>query len=707
MSDEGGRGGGMGGNDDNADNGDRGRRGDTHNTVGGNARIENLFQAQQVGHVHIYETRPGPPRREPVQLPPEIATFVDRRAEETRFMDAVHAWRGDGRPLVAVLSGLRGVGKTTFGCRLARKLEVHARRERREVSVLYTDLESYRRDGCVDVGEVLGELLGGLGVAEEELKQAHADRVKQYREKTYDRRIVLVVDNVRTPEEAEQLLPTSEESVALLAGQVPLNLPGRGHVDLPVRPLDDNDAIALLAAWAGEERLADDPEAVRAVVHLCEGLPLALETAGKLLLAHPVRRLVRLLDDFAGRLRLRGLPETEAVWDVAHDELTESARRLYWFLAAAPAHDLTLAAVVALFGEGRDAADDAVEELLRGGLTEVYDGHLRMHGLVRAHAQRRARDAGFGTERRGPAVDAVLRLIRWYLRQAQLADREGAGSRMTFAALADAQAGAVDVRFVGEGKAPAIRWMEAEREVLHACVRIAYAYEAYPEAWALCEPLWTHYLDHPRHTDAAEVFHTGLQAALRDGRSPAAVVRMRCLLARPLWSQGRYAEAQQVLDTAVDGARALHEADPRLRASALEFRGRVEAEQERWADSLPYYERSLAIHQETPNPYGVLLLEYLMGRSSAALGQLDRARDQLRSAHTAALEQGRERMTTRIGFELAGVLRRLRLHTEARELYEDALAGARRRGSSFDEERVLDALGAPAEQEGTAGDPDA
>ena len=35
---------------------------------------------------------------------------------------------------------------------------------------------------------------------------------------------------------------------------------------------------------------------------------------------------------------------------------------------------------------------------------------------------------------------------------------------------------------------------------------IAYARGLDAEAWALCEPLWTHYLDHRHYADVIEAF---------------------------------------------------------------------------------------------------------------------------------------------------------------------------------------------------------
>ena len=150
-------------------------------------------------------------------------------------------------------------------------------------------------------------------------------------------------------------------------------------------------------------------------------------------------------------------------------------------------------------------------------------------------------------------------------------------------------------------------------------------------------------------------FRTGRDAAQRAGHL-AALVRMRCQLARPLWEQERYEEAETEVGLAVGGARLLGGApahdEQKLWASALEFRGRVRSEQGDWASAVPDFEESRQIHTRIQNAYGVLLQTHLLGQAAAALGEQDRAATLLARAHAMAQEQERERMTARTGFEL-------------------------------------------------------
>jgi hypothetical protein len=145
--------------------------------------------------------------------------------------------------------------------------------------------------------------------------------------------------------------------------------------------------------------------------------------------------------------------------------------------------------------------------------------------------------------------------------------------------------GTPDIEFGAppERSSAAADWLEAERHALYAAVQSAYTAGMDAEAWALCEPLWTHFLDHPHHTDAIEAFRTGVAAAQRAG-NVRALIRMRCQLARPLWERERYEEAAAELAPAVNALRSLDESpdDRRLKASTVEFRGMLAAKSGDW-----------------------------------------------------------------------------------------------------------------------------
>ncbi|RBM12661.1 tetratricopeptide repeat protein [Streptomyces sp. PT12] len=636
----------------------------------------------------------------PFQIPPEPVYFADRREELARVSGLVEDWRLSSRAPCVELVGVAGLGKTELAFHIARVL-----RDRFPDGVLYVDLDDLRWDGAVDVADALGELLRGLNVSPEWRERELRDRRKQYWSLTEGKRLLVIVDNARFGSEVVPLLPGSGASLLVAISQGRLyDLDGGAGADVPLSPLEGEDAAELLRRLVVDDpRFSAEPEAVAGLVRLCSGLPVAVHVASRWVRRFPRRPLARLLADLERELGEKGVPNVENLWDAAYRELGVNGALLYRLLADVPGGTFTADVATALLGRGPEAADEALEDLERSGLLDGRQRRMRLPELLRAHARRRARQDGDERER----DEALRRIVRWYLRQAQRADLLAAGTRLTVADRVPELPGSPDVPFDGPqemtAKQRAYAWLADERHALYACVRLAHALGWDAEAWALCEPLWTHFLDHPDHVDAIEAFRTGVRAAQR-AEDVLALVRMRTQLARPLWELRRYEESAAEVEQALSAAAALdpEKRNRKLAASALEARGMLHAAQGRWEAAADAYERARLVHEEISNAYGVMLQTYRLGEAVAALGDTERAAALLGEAHEAARELKRTRMTARTGFALGGVLRTLGRREEARGLYEAALEGARDRGSTFDEARVLDALAELAEESGNA-----
>ncbi|MFF3490184.1 hypothetical protein ACFYWS_02440 [Streptomyces sp. NPDC002795] len=630
-----------------------------------------------------------------IELPPEPVHFVNRHTERERALRAVEDWRGRSRPLVMSLSGPAGLGKSELAYVIARTV-----RDRYPDGVLSVDLDDLRLDGVLDPGDVLAQLLRSLNVEADLVARPFKARCKQYWSMTADLKLVLIVDNVRYASELVPLLPASGASLVIVASHGPLyDLEDGAAIGMPLQPLTEQAATELLDLIVSDDRLATDPEAVRALIGLCEGLPTALHVAGRWIRSRRLRPLPRLIDELRGEWGEKGVPGVERVWDTAYSALPDAAARLYRLLPHHPGATFTPESATALLGLGPDACEEALEELDRAGVLDLRagDGHMRLPGPLHAHALRRSRHDAAAVE----AEEARIRVLRWYVRQAQRADLLAAGTRLVVTDRIAPLPDAPDVP-LPDAAAQGAKWLFAERHTLFACVRLAHALGMDAETVALSEPLWTYALDHPGRPEVIDALRLTRDAAVRHGGSAAWLVRTRCQLARQLWESGENETAADELDAAASAARLLGgtETERKLAASVVEFQGMLKSAQGNWAASVPHFEASRDIHRAIPNPYGVMLQTYRMGEAQARLGDTDAARRLLTEAHDAAREQRRERMTRRTGFALAGVLAGLGRRSEARRLYEESLEGARSRGSGFDEARVRDALADLAEADG-------
>ncbi|MES9505769.1 NB-ARC domain-containing protein [Streptomyces sp. NPDC000609] len=668
---------------------------ETRNSLDGRADV--VVQAGRIGELHQHlhgAEKQG--HLTPFQLPPVRVRFENRVDEQQRIACAVESHAAQAGPLVVALTGMGGVGKTALGFHVARDLV-----DRYPDGVLYIDLDDLRRDGVVEIADAVGELLTGLGVSQEWLERSLAGRTKQLWTRTRDKRMILVIDNARYGSEVAPLLPASDGSLVIVTSQGALyDLDGTAAVEVPVGPLDVADAVRLLGHLVDDPRLAAEPGAVAELARGCGGLPAALQVAGQWVRKYRRRSLSRLVAELTAELHGKGIPMVEAVWNAAYAGLGPEAARLYRLLPQLPGPLVEELSAAALLGCDSGRAGDALEELESAGLLAGVAGGWRIHDLLRGHAERLVRrEDPDGAEQ----TVAGRSLITWFRRQAARADLLAAGSRMTFAELPGAVGPDVpDVEFAG--KTEALRWLDSHRFALYGCVRLAFDAGLYEDAWALCEPLWTHFLDHPHYADATDAFRTGVEAADRTEFLPA-MIRMRCQLARPLWEQALYDEAAEQMRHALHASEDLGAApaERKLRASTVEFRGLLKSETGDWEGAAADFEAAKSVHAEIGNAYGVLLQTYLLGRTAVRSGRPRAAVELLEEAHARARQQGRERLAARAGFELGCALRLVGRAEEAQPLVDVALERARERGSRTDEVRVLRELAVLAEDRGEPG----
>ncbi|MFI9721804.1 BTAD domain-containing putative transcriptional regulator [Streptomyces sp. NPDC052396] len=220
---------------------------------------------------------PAPAWPAPAELPDPPDGFVGRAAELAEIGDRL----SDGRsPAVVALAGPAGVGKSALALRAA-----HDLRARFPDGRLYAALTG--PDGrAVALRTVLAELLRAAGVTDARLTGSLPELTMLWRRLTDGRRLLLVLDDVPDGAEVLPLLPRSPGSAALLTGRrPPAGVPGAHTVVLDGLTLPD--ALHLLGAAVGHERLRRDAVAAARLAESCAYRPLALRGAAARLLATP------------------------------------------------------------------------------------------------------------------------------------------------------------------------------------------------------------------------------------------------------------------------------------------------------------------------------------------------------------------------------------------------------------------------------------
>ncbi len=213
---------------------------------------------------------------------------------------------------IAVLAGTAGVGKTALAVRWARRAAAAF-----PDGQLYVNLRGYDPGAPVLPGDALAGFLRALGLAGEDIPAGEDERAAAYRSLLDGRRMLVVLDNAASVEQARPLLPGSPTCLVIVTSRDSMaGLVARhGARRLALDMLPAADAIGLLRTLIGD-RVDAEPDAAAELAGQCARLPLALRVAAELAAATPDSRLAELAGELAGEQRRLDL------FDAGGDERT-------------------------------------------------------------------------------------------------------------------------------------------------------------------------------------------------------------------------------------------------------------------------------------------------------------------------------------------------------------------------------------------------
>jgi DNA-binding SARP family transcriptional activator/Tfp pilus assembly protein PilF len=599
--------------------------------------LQQLHQAILRGDPALAPPRPEPAAavaagvREwpaPAQLPADVAAFTGRADELVRLDKLLAAARDDPTAAVAIV-GAAGVGKTALAVHWA-----HRVRDRFPDGQLHIDLRGYATVAPLLPIDGLGQFLRALGVPAERVPADPQEAAGLYRTLLADRRVLVVLDNARGPDQVRPLLPGSPGCLALVTSRDRFDgLVARdGAQRLPLDVLAPSEAQILLRRTIGADRLTGDGlagvgdggGAVAELARLCGYLPLALRIAaanlsGRRIDVTAYTHQLRAGGELAG-LVVTGDEQTavRSALSLSYDSLPAGARRLFRLLGVAPGVDITVGAAAALAGTGPAEAGLLLERLAAGHLAhEPAPGRYTCHDLLRHYAAELAA-AGPAAE---PAA-ALGRLYAWYL-----AGVENAARLLYPEKLRLPGAAAGDPEWTDP--AQALTWLEEERRNLVLAVQHAAAHGPRPAAYRLAAAL-RGYLHLRRHvTDCEAVARAGAAAADAE-QDLAGQAASQLGLADCHHQQHRYAEAiEHYLRAAELGERA---GWPAAQATALTHLGAMYGETGALARAVEHFSRALELHRRIGSVDGQAACLSNLGVTCFELGRLDEAAGYFRQA---------------------------------------------------------------------------
>jgi len=413
----------------------------------------------------------------PMRLPDDIADFTGRTWHVERISGLI---TGGSVPIVT-LAGPPGVGKTTLAVHVA-----HLLRDRFPDGQLYVDLRGYALGPPADGMDVLSRFLRALGVPADEIPPDADEQSTMLRSLLSGRRMLLVLDNASAPDQVRPLLPGTASCRVLVTARDDLRglIAMNGARTVPVDVFTPPESAALLAKLLGPGDHAE-------LASRCGHLPLALRVAAAYL---------------AGRddVTISGSPI-----ELAYAALPPAPQRLFRLLSLVPGPDFTPEAASAL-------ADVDAEGLLTvlaiaKLVVSPVPGRYRFHDELVRYA------AALREESDSPSEQQVAwtALLNHYVRGVERC------AELLYPGIVRLPSSASGPAPRISSSAEALAWLDAERPNLTAAIRHAALHGPAPMAWQLADALRGYLWIGQHVGEWLATAHHGLQAAQASEHRPA------------------------------------------------------------------------------------------------------------------------------------------------------------------------------------------
>lgn len=363
----------------------------------------------EVNQYHIHQPLPLSIH----QLPGDIHLFTGREDEIKHLLDLLQPDKDTTAVKIATISGMAGVGKTTFAIHIA-----HLVKDNFPDTQLYINLQGMG-DSPLDPCDVLGQWLGNFGLDEAKIPKDLSGRVAIYRSWLADKHALIVLDNARDEAQVSPLLPGSSSCSVLITSRHKLGTLSEAEgIDLSI--MSEAEALKLLERLVGTKRFQKDLNSAKHIVNCCGRLPLPIDIAGGILR----NKTHWELDTYANKLsdekkRLTNLKASDkdvyASLSLSYQELSSSDAKLFRYLGLL-LPDLNTSIVAFISETTEEIAADALERLVDSRLVECFnEERYRLHDLIRIYANQKLEELESPVSR----IKLLHRLGGFYFQQEQ------------------------------------------------------------------------------------------------------------------------------------------------------------------------------------------------------------------------------------------------------------------------------------------------
>ncbi|WP_406070450.1 BTAD domain-containing putative transcriptional regulator [Micromonospora sp. NBC_01638] len=620
----------------------------------------------------------------PRQLPMPSGSFSGRSGELAQ-LDAALRTDGETTGAAVAVSGIGGIGKTWLALHWAA-----THQDRYPDGQLFLNLSGFHPTELpLAPATAIRAILDALDVAPTAVPADFASQVGLYRSLVADRRMLIVLDDAKDPDQVRPLLPGSASCAVLVTSRNQMSglVATEGLHPLPLGFLTVAEARHLLAGRLGQRRIAAEADAANKIVAACAGLPLALSIVAARAAMNPALSLQDLANELAApRHGLDALANRDAVADVrsvfaaSYRALSAPAATLFRLLTLYPGPDVSLPATASLIGLSVDQVREPLDELLSAHLVSLTGpDRYACHDLLRAYA-----DELLDVADRTPAR---RRLLDHYLRGAHAAALtiEPHRDRIDLPPLA---LGTTVLSFRNGEQAH--RWLDAERLLLLAAVEQAADSCLDGYAWRLAWAVATFLSRQSRWTDLATAHRTAETSAQRAGDLVGEAHGHRDL-GLALHQLGDLDGALSHLNRAGELFGRLR--DPAGAAHVALYLGWVHEGQDQHQKALECDERALALFGEVGHVVGRAKALNAVGWDHARLGDQHRAVDYCRRALALHEELGNVTGAAKTWDSLGYAHQRMGVPDEACACYRKALELYEQSDDRWGEAETLTRLG--------------
>jgi tetratricopeptide (TPR) repeat protein len=343
-------------------------------------------------------------------LPRDLPDFTGRDAEIAYVLDTLQGGAGSARSLaIHAVDGMAGIGKTSLAVRIGHQLASQY------PDALFLDLRAHTEgQPPLQPGEALERLLTMLGVPRERISMDFDQRVAQWRTELATRRVLIILDNVASAEQVEELLPGASDCLVIITSRARL-IGLDGVLPLSLDIMEPVDAIELFMRILGPDRVRAEAGPVAAAALQCGYLPLAIRLVASWLRHHPAKHVNYVLDRLSGTLNA-----ISTAFQLSYRDLNDDQKLMFRRLGLHPGLTFTHETAAALSEMDAGRAQVLLDELYDRHLIEEPQGNrYRFHDLIRNYARNLANDQDSDLDRRA----AANRLVDYYIAAVESQER--------------------------------------------------------------------------------------------------------------------------------------------------------------------------------------------------------------------------------------------------------------------------------------------